>query len=67
MTKAHQEKQLFRIPEVEEYLGVSRAQVYRLIESGELKRIKLGKSARIPRASIESFVERLEAEGSDNV
>jgi excisionase family DNA binding protein len=64
MTTATSERGLFTIEEAAEYLRISRAGIYRLIETDELRRIKIGKSARIPRTSLEAFVERLE--GEDN-
>jgi excisionase family DNA binding protein len=66
MQTVQHEKQLFKIPEVEEFLGISRAQVYRLIESGQIRRIKIGKSARVPRASLVAYVEHLEEQDSDD-
>jgi excisionase family DNA binding protein len=66
MTTATRERGLFTIEEAAEYLRISRAGVYRLIDQGSLKRIKLGKSARIPRASLEAFVASLETQDQDN-
>jgi len=44
--------------EAAEMLGLSRAMVYLLIQRGELRRSKIGKSARIPVADIEALLER---------
>jgi excisionase family DNA binding protein len=65
MSVAEREKLLYTIREVEDVLGVSRATVYNLIERGDLRRVKVGKSARIPRTSIVEYVERLESECGD--
>jgi excisionase family DNA binding protein len=34
------------------FLGVSRAQIYRLMDAGELRYVKIGRSRRIPRRSL---------------
>ena len=40
-------------------LSLSRATVFELIASGELRSIKIGRSRRIPRASLEDYISRL--------
>jgi excisionase family DNA binding protein len=65
MTVAEREKLLYTIREVEDVLGLSRAAIYNLINAGELRRVKVGKAARIPRASLVAYVDRLEAECAD--
>ena len=45
-------------------LGVGRSTVYRLMESGELRRVSIGRCARIPRADIDRYVAFLLAEGA---
>lgn len=49
---------LARVPEAEQFLGISRASVYGLMERGELAYVKLGKSRRIPWSALEGLIER---------
>lgn len=49
--------QLLRPREISQRLGLSRAMVYRLIESGELKAIRIGKSIRVDAAEFARFVD----------
>ncbi|QKY78503.1 helix-turn-helix DNA binding domain protein [Gordonia Phage Zitch] len=47
------------IPDTAVFLGgVHRSYVYRLIESGELTRIHIGRRAMVTRASIDAYLER---------
>ena len=41
-----------------EALDICRAQVYRLIQAGELRTINIGRSRRIPRSELERLVAR---------
>jgi excisionase family DNA binding protein len=50
------EKRLLRIEEVGEALGISRAQVYRLISGGELRATHIGRSARVAPEDLDAFV-----------
>lgn len=50
------ERMLFTVQETAEMLGVGRSRVYELIYSEQLASIKLGRSRRISKASIERFV-----------
>ncbi len=54
------QKELFSITEVVEATGLSRATVYRQIESGRLRSIKIGSCRRISRRALTNFIERLE-------
>ena len=66
-TAAAEGQSLLRIPEAAARLGVSRATVYRLIDSGELERVtvrtertvKTAGRTRIPSAAIDAYIERL--------
>jgi len=49
--------EVMTIPEVAEYLKVTRQTVHRLMKSGELKAFKIGRSTRILKSEIEKFVE----------
>ena len=48
---------LFTVSEAARYLGVGRKKVYELIEWGELKAVKLGRSVQIEKASLDRFRE----------
>lgn len=49
---------LLTVLEAAEALGVSRSVVYELMDSGDLQNIKIGRSRRIPVASLEEFIAR---------
>jgi excisionase family DNA binding protein len=48
---------LLTVPEAAKYLGVGRKKVYELIEWGELKAVKLGRSIQVPLDSLDRFRE----------
>lgn len=55
-------KALFTIDETSRFLGISRIQVYRLINAGSLVRVHIGKrGARITAASLDAYLAALEA------
>lgn len=45
---------MFRVAEVAALLGLSRSEVYRLIERGEIPAVRFGRSVRVPRQWVES-------------
>lgn len=47
---------LAKVPEVAEYLGLSRAMVYRLMDRGELPYAKLGYARRVRWVDVESYI-----------
>ena len=49
---------LLTIRETADALGLGRSTVYELITAGELDVVRIGRSARIPTASLEEFVQR---------
>lgn len=53
-------KMAYTIDEVGELISLSRAQIYRLIESGEINSICIGKARRITYAQLDAFVLKLE-------
>jgi len=56
---------LLKPSEVAEKLRVTRRQVYRLVDEGELQGIRIGKgSVRIPAESVEALIERGKTECS---
>ena len=50
------EERLYTIKEVTEVLKVSQATVYRMMYSGRLSRVKIGKSVRIPVSAVEAVI-----------
>ena len=50
---------LLTIREAARVLGVGRTTVYELIASDELEVVHIGRSARIPTAAIDNFIDRL--------
>ncbi len=51
-----QEQHLFTIAQACEQLAISRATLYRLISDHQIACLKIGRSSRISRQSIERFV-----------
>jgi excisionase family DNA binding protein len=49
-------ERLYTIKEVIEVLKVSQATVYRMMYSGRLPRVKIGKSVRIPVSAVEAVI-----------
>src|SRR5436190_1596406 len=54
--RANPEALLLRIPEVAERLGLSRTSVYKLINSGHLPSVSIGRARRIPTSAVEEYV-----------
>jgi excisionase family DNA binding protein len=54
-------KTVFRVEEAAEYLSVSRAKAYELIQRGELRSVKIDGSRRITLKQLEDYIQRLEA------
>lgn len=50
-----------RIPQAAQLLGIGRSTVYELINRGELKTIKIGRSTLIPMADLRAFIEQRRA------
>lgn len=48
--------------EVAAVLNVSRSRVFSLIATGELESVKIGRSRRVPRLAVETYVARLREE-----
>lgn len=46
---------LYDVDDVVRRLGISRAQVFRLMASGDLPRRKIGRRTKVPRAAVEAF------------
>jgi excisionase family DNA binding protein len=60
MVTAEREKALFTVEEAQDYLSVSRMTIFRLLKAGDLRRVKIGRVTRIPRASLDAFIEHQE-------
>ena len=57
---------LIRAREAAEWLGISVSAVYRLLDAGELREVRIGSSRRIPRGDLTRFAAiRPEGEASD--
>jgi excisionase family DNA binding protein len=53
-----QNKGLVRISDAAAFLAVSRSKLYSLMEDGQLRYVKLGRSRRIPREALNDLAER---------
>lgn len=57
-----QQARLHAIPVVQDRLSIGRSKVFELMDSGELRSIKIGKRRLIPESAIAEYIERLESE-----
>lgn len=55
-------EELYTVKQASEYLKISRATLYKLIESGKLKPLKLGGRTIFNEDTLRDFVERLKKE-----
>ncbi|MBI1331285.1 MAG: helix-turn-helix domain-containing protein [Armatimonadetes bacterium] len=53
-------KLLFTVKAAAKRLSLSRAQLYRLIEQGDLDAVLIGRSRRISQSQLDAFIARLE-------
>jgi excisionase family DNA binding protein len=49
---------LDRIPEVSRFLGISRSQIYALMDSGMLPYVRIGRSRRVPHRAVVELAQR---------
>ena len=56
-------KLAYTVEEVSDLISISRAQLYRLIDIGELSTIKIGRSRRITLDQLQAFLRCLEGQG----
>lgn len=56
---------LHRIEAAAGRLGIGRSTLYGLMNSGQLRSVKIGKNRLIPESAIVEFVARLESEAAD--
>ena len=52
-----------KVMKVAELLGISRAQVYKLMEAGELSYVKIGKSRRVRLDAVRDLIARNTTQG----
>jgi len=52
------EYDILTVDEVMDYLYIGRNTLYKLLNDGELKAFKLGKSWKIPRKEIDAYIDR---------
>lgn len=57
-----QTKLLLSIEDAAEQLSIGRTYLYGLIQKGEIRSVKLGKSRRIPVEEVQAYVDRISAE-----
>ncbi|MFI8661855.1 helix-turn-helix domain-containing protein [Rhodococcus qingshengii] len=55
---------LHRIEAAAERLGVGRSTLYGLMDSGQLRSVKIGKNRLVPESAIVEFIGRLESEAA---
>jgi excisionase family DNA binding protein len=53
----------FSVEETAALLSISRSQAYRLIDSGELETVRIGRCRRVTRRQLEDFIRRIEGSG----
>ena len=63
---APQDRLLLRIEEAADRLGIGRSLMYRLVLSGEVESIRVGRLRRIPVDSLDQAIARLKAEQSSD-
>ncbi len=56
---------MLTVDEAAQRLRVGRSTLFRLIATGDLASVKIGKSRRVPVAALDAFVARLIADGDD--
>lgn len=50
---------LLKVNEAASQVGIGRTKIYELIDAGELQLVHIGRSARVPQASVDRYVARL--------
>lgn len=55
------DKLLYRVPEVANYLSISRSKVYELLKSGDLPSVHIDRTRLVRRSDLELYVESLAA------
>ncbi len=65
-TQEHQPPLMLRVEEAGQRLGIARTSMFRLIATGEITSVQVGRLRRIPVACLEEYVERLRHEAELN-
>lgn len=55
--------ELIAVPAVMARLGIGRTKLYELIDSGELRRVKIGSRRFVTDAALDDFITRLDERG----
>jgi len=58
------EKMLLKPSEVSQALGIGRSLVYELISQGEIPSVRVGRCVRVPKASLEKWINDHEKTGA---
>lgn len=58
-------ERLLRLSEASRNLSISRGHLYKLIRSGDIPLVHLGRSSRIRQASLDRFIEGLESQAPE--
>lgn len=59
MTNQTTQKLLLRVGEAAEILSVARSRAYAMVAAGEIPSVKLGRSVRVPVASLHAYIASL--------
>lgn len=51
-------EKLYTVAQVSEHLQMSRMSVYRLMDSGEIKSLKIGRARRVADSALQDFIDR---------
>lgn len=57
MSEAQSEPTFLTVAEVADVVRVSRMTVYRMVHSGELPAVRVGRSFRVPRSAVDQMLE----------
>lgn len=57
-------EKLYRPREVMDLLGIGQTRLYAMLANGDLKRLKVGASTRIPASSVAAYLASLNAEAA---
>ncbi len=60
---AKEDRRLFTVKEAMEYLRISRPTLYRLINQGKLKPVKIGKRTLLDKADLDRLIEESKGNG----
>jgi excisionase family DNA binding protein len=59
LLEEHGQERLWRAEQVAQRFELSRSRVYELLESGQLRSVKIGGSRRIPESALRDFLAKL--------